>query len=106
VLAGRKAAKGTRLVVNPASRSVLLQAISEGVVSTLVEAGAAVCAPGCGFCIGRTVALGDEEKVLSTQNRNFLGRMGDNNSEICLSSVETAAVSAIRGEIADPRDRF
>ena len=59
VLAGRKAAEGTRLVVYPASRSVLLQAISEGVIATLVEAGAAVCAPGCGFCIGRTVALGD-----------------------------------------------
>ncbi len=80
--------------------------LSEGVIATLVEAGAAVCAPGCGFCIGRTVALGDEEKVLSTQNRNFLRRMGDNSAEIYLSSVETAAVSAIRGEICDPRDQF
>ena len=104
VLAGRKAAEGTRLVVYPASRSVLLQAISEGVIATLVEAGAAVCAPGCGFCIGRTVALGDGEKVLSTQNRNFKGRMGNNSAEIYLSSVETAAVSAIRGEITDPRE--
>ena len=75
-------------------------------IATLVEAGAAVCAPGCGFCIGRTVALGDGEAVLSTQNRNFLGRMGNNNSEIYLSSVETAAVSAIWGEICDPRDPF
>ena len=104
VLAGRKAAEGTRLVVCPASRSVLSQAISEGVIATLVEAGAAVCAPGCGFCIGRTVALGDGEVVLSTQNRNFKGRMGNNNSEIYLSSVETAAVSAIAGEIRDPRE--
>ena len=71
-----------------------------------IEAGAAVCAPGCGFCIGRTVALGDGEAVLSMQNRNFLGRMGDNNSEIYLSSVETAAVSAIAREICDPRDPF
>ena len=75
-------------------------------IATLVEAGAAVCAPGCGFCIGRTVALGDGEAVLSTQNRNFKGRMGTNNSEIYLSSVETAAVSAIAGEIRDPRDPF
>ena len=104
VLKGQKAAAGTRLVVYPASRGVLLQAISEGVIATLVEAGAAVCAPGCGFCIGRTVALGDEGKVLSTQNRNFKGRMGNNSAEIYLSSVETAAVSAIRGEIADPRE--
>ena len=104
ILKGEKAAKDTRLVVYPASRSVLLQAISEGVIATLVEAGAAVCAPGCGFCIGRTVALGDGEVVLSTQNRNFKGRMGNNNSEIYLSSVETAAVSAIRGELTDPRE--
>ena len=104
MLAGRKAAEGTRLVVHPTSRSVLLQAISEGVIATLVEAGAAVCAPGCGFCIGRTVALGDEEKVLSMQNRNFMGRMGGTSSEIYPSSVETAAVSAIRGEIVDPRE--
>ena len=104
ILKGRKTAKGTRLVVYPASRSVLLQAISEGLISVLVEAGAAVCAPGCGFCIGRTVALGDEETVLSTQNRNFKGRMGNNNAEIYLSSVETAAVSAIQGEIVDPRE--
>lgn len=96
--------RDTRLVVYPASRSVLAQAISEGIIRTFVEAGAAVCAPGCGFCIGRTVALGDGEKVLSTQNRNFKGRMGNNDSEIYLSSVETAAVSAIRGEITDPRD--
>ncbi|MCD6208015.1 MAG: 3-isopropylmalate dehydratase large subunit [Methanosarcinales archaeon] len=104
ILKGEKAAEGTRLVVYPASRDVLLQAISEGVIRTLVEAGAAVCAPGCGFCIGRTVALADGEVVLSTQNRNFKGRMGNNNSEIYLSSVETAAVSAVRGEIADPRE--
>ncbi|KAF5416612.1 MAG: Methanogen homoaconitase large subunit [Candidatus Methanogaster sp.] len=66
VLKGQKAAEGTRLVVYPASRSVLLQAILEGVIATLVEAGAAICAPRCGFCVGRTVALGDEEAVLST----------------------------------------
>ena len=96
MLVGRKAAEGTRLVVYPASRSVLLQAISEGLVATLVEAGAAVCAPGCGFCIGRTVALGEGEAVLSTQNRNFKGRMGNNSVEIYRSSVETAAVSTIK----------
>ena len=104
ILKGEKAAKDTRLVVYPASRSVLLQAISEGVIVTLVEVGAAVCAPGCGFCSGRTVALGDKGVVLSTQNLNFKGRMGNNNLEIYLSSVETAAVSAIRGELTDPRE--
>jgi 3-isopropylmalate/(R)-2-methylmalate dehydratase large subunit len=104
ILKGKKAHQGTRLVVYPASRRVLAEAIRAGIIETLVQAGAAVCAPGCGFCIGRTVALGDGEKVLSTQNRNFKGRMGNNKSEIYLSSVPTAAVSAIYGKVTDPRE--
>jgi 3-isopropylmalate/(R)-2-methylmalate dehydratase large subunit len=104
ILKGKKAHKDTRLVVYPASRRVLAEAIKLGIIETLVQSGAAVCAPGCGFCIGRTVALGDGEKVLSTQNRNFKGRMGNNKSEIYLSSVPTAAVSAIYGKVTDPRE--
>ena len=104
ILKGKKAHKDTRLVVYPASRQVLAEAIKLGYIETLVKAGAAVGAPGCGFCIGRTVALGDGEKVLSTQNRNFKGRMGNNKSEIYLSNVPVAAVSAIYGKITDPRE--
>jgi len=104
ILKGKKAHKDCRLVVYPASRQVLAEAIKLGYIETLVEAGAAVGAPGCGFCIGRTVALGDGEKVLSTQNRNFKGRMGNNKSEIYLSSVPVAAVSAIYGKITDPTE--
>jgi len=104
ILKGKKAHPDCRLVVYPASRQVLSEAIKLGYIETLVEAGAAVGAPGCGFCIGRTVALGDGEKVLSTQNRNFKGRMGNNKSEIYLSNVPVAAVSAIYGKITDPRE--
>jgi 3-isopropylmalate/(R)-2-methylmalate dehydratase large subunit len=104
ILKDKKVHKDTRLVVYPASRRVLAEAIKLGIIETLVQAGAAVCAPGCGFCIGRTVALGDGEKVLSTQNRNFKGRMGNNKSEIYLSSVPVAAVSAIYGKVTDPRE--
>lgn len=104
ILKGKKVHKDTRLVVYPASRRVLAEAIKLGIIEILVQAGAAVCAPGCGFCIGRTVALGDGEKVLSTQNRNFKGRMGNNMSEIYLSSVPVAAVSAIYGKVTDPRE--
>lgn len=104
ILKGKKVHRDTRLVVYPASRRVLTEAIQLGIIETLVQAGAAVCAPGCGFCIGRTVALGDGEKVLSTQNRNFKGRMGNNKSEIYLSNVPVAAVSAIYGKITDPRE--
>ncbi|MDY6966052.1 MAG: 3-isopropylmalate dehydratase large subunit [Halobacteriota archaeon] len=103
ILKGNKAADGTRLIVYPASRDALIQATNEGITETLLKAGAAVCPPGCGFCIGKTIALADGEKALSTQNRNFKGRMGNDNAEIYLCSPETAVVSAITGEITDPR---
>ncbi|MGZ4924507.1 MAG: 3-isopropylmalate dehydratase large subunit [Halobacteriota archaeon] len=93
-----------RLVVYPASRRVLLEALREGILETFLKAGAAVGPPGCGFCIGRTVALGDNEVALSTQNRNFKGRMGNDTSFIYLSSPSTAAASAIEGRITDPRN--
>jgi len=92
-----------RLVIYPASRDVLLEALKEGVLETFLKAGASIGPPGCGFCIGRTVALGDGEVALSTQNRNFKGRMGNDNSFIYLSSPSTAAASAIGGKITDPR---
>jgi 3-isopropylmalate/(R)-2-methylmalate dehydratase large subunit len=104
ILKGKKVHKDTRLVVYAASRGVLMEAMKAGYIEALVEAGAAICPPGCGFCIGRTVALGDGEKVLSTQNRNFKGRMGNNKSEIYLSNVPVAAVSAIYGRVTDPRE--
>jgi len=100
ILKGKKSK--CRLVVYPASRDVLLKAIKDGLIDIFVEAGAAVCPPGCGFCIGRTIALGDGEVVLSTQNRNFKGRMGNNNAEIYLCSPATAAVSALNGKITYP----
>lgn len=93
-----------RLVVYPASRGVLLEALQEGLIETFVKAGAAIGPPGCGFCIGRTVALGDNEVALSTQNRNFKGRMGNDASFIYLSSPSTAAASAVQGRITDPRN--
>jgi len=100
ILKGKKAK--CRLVIYPASRGVLIDAIKEGLIEIFVESGAAVCPPGCGFCIGRTIALGDGEIALSTQNRNFKGRMGNNNAEIYLSSPATAATSAIYGKITYP----
>ncbi|MFC1787269.1 3-isopropylmalate dehydratase large subunit [Halobacteriota archaeon] len=104
MLKGKKVAKDTRLVVYPASRSILIQAIHEGgIIENFLRAGASIGAPGCGFCIGRTVALGDGEVALSTQNRNFKGRMGNDKSEIYLCSPATAAASAITGKITDPR---
>lgn len=105
VLAGHKVAPGVRLVVAPASRSVLLKAIEEGVAETLVQAGASILAPGCGPCFGgHGGLLGPGERCIGTHNRNFIGRMGSAEAEIYLASPETVAASAIAGTITDPRE--
>ena len=105
ILKGKKRHPRVRLIVVPASREVYLNALKEGFIETFVEAGANVLAPGCGPCVGvHEGALGDGEVVLSTQNRNFKGRMGNPEGFIYLSSPATAAYSAIRGEISDPRE--
>ncbi len=104
VLRGKKVKDAVRLFICPASRNVMLKAMKENLIEIFLEAGAVIIPPSCSFCIGRTFALADGEVALSTQNRNFKGRMGNNNAEIYLSSVETAAVSAIHGRIVDPSD--
>jgi len=103
-LKGRKVARGTRMLIFPASARIYQQALRKGYVSDFVEAGAVVMNPGCGPCLGiHEGALGDGETALSTTNRNFKGRMGNPKGEVYLCSPEVAAASAINGTITDPR---
>ncbi len=105
ILKGKKVKEGVRLLVAPASRKVFLEALNEGIISTLVESGASIVTSGCGACVGvHAGILGDGEVCLATQNRNFKGRMGNTEGFIYLSSPATAAYSAIKGYIADVRE--
>lgn len=105
ILQGKKIKRGTRLVVAPSSRQVLLQAMREGLIEVFVESGAALVTPGCGPCVGTHNGVpSDGENVISTANRNFKGRMGNNRAFVYLASPATVAASVIKGEITDPRN--
>jgi 3-isopropylmalate/(R)-2-methylmalate dehydratase large subunit len=105
ILKGKKLAPGCRLIIAPSSRQVMLQAIREGLIETFVESGAAVVTPGCGPCVGTHNGVpSDGENVISTANRNFKGRMGNNRAFIYLGSPATVAASVIKGQITDPRE--
>ncbi len=105
ILKGKRIAANTRLIVAPSSRATFIAAMREGLIETLVEAGAAVVTPGCGPCVGTHNGVpSDGENVISTANRNFKGRMGNNKASIYLASPATVAVSMLRGSITDPRE--
>ena len=100
VLKGKKVADYVKLIVTPASRKIYRQAIELGILDTLAEAGAMITHPGCGLCCGRAGGiLTDGERVVATNNRNFLGRMGTSKVEIYLASPKTAAACAVAGKI-------
>lgn len=105
ILKGKKVKEGVRLLISPASREVFLQALEEGLITTFVNSGASIVTSGCGACVGvHAGILGDGEVCLSSQNRNFQGRMGNTEGFIYLASPAVCAYSAIKGYIADVRE--
>jgi 3-isopropylmalate dehydratase small subunit len=104
ILKGKKIKAGFQLNVIPASRKIYLEAIEEGIISAIVEAGANILTPSCGPCLGTGQGIpASGHTVISTANRNFLGRMGNKEAQIYLASPATVAVSALSGVITDPR---
>jgi 3-isopropylmalate/(R)-2-methylmalate dehydratase large subunit len=102
-LRGRTVARGTRLIVTPATREIHTRLARDGLMEVFNDAGAVVTNSTCGACIGRGMGvLGDGDVCLSAMNRNFQGRMGSERAEIYLSSPQTAAASAVAGRIVAP----
>ena len=107
ILRGRKVHPDVRLIIAPASKQILLDAMEAGYIRDLVEAGAVMVSPGCGPCVGTHNGVpSDGENVISTANRNFKGRMGNSNAFIYLGSPAAVAASVIEGVITDPRQYF
>ena len=103
VLKGRKIARGVRCIVIPATQSIYLQAMREGLLEIFIEAGAVVSTPTCGPWLGGYMGiLAAGERCISTTNRNFVGRMGHVDSEVYLASPAVAAASAVAGKIICP----
>lgn len=105
ILEGKKINENVRLIVFPGTQEIYLEAIEKGYVQTIIKAGGAVSTPTCGPCLGGHMGiLAKGERAISTTNRNFVGRMGDIESEVYLSSPAIAAASAILGRIASPEE--
>ena len=105
VLRGRKIHKDVRMLVLPASYEILREAVNDGTIKDLIDAGAVILNPGCGPCLGaHEGVMAPDEVTISTANRNFKGRMGCKEAEIFLASPYTVAASAIAGKITHPAD--
>jgi 3-isopropylmalate/(R)-2-methylmalate dehydratase large subunit len=102
---GKRVHERTRMIVVPATQEIYRQAVAEGLVDILVEAGASISTPTCGPCFGgHTGALAPGENALATINRNFKGRSGSPEASVYLGNAYVAAAAAIAGEIVNPAE--
>lgn len=105
ILKGKKISKNVRLLLLPASKSILEEGLKDGTLNSLIDAGGILLPPGCGPCLGAHQGLLAEGEVcVSSSNRNFKGRMGSKNAEVYLASPLTVVASALTGKITDPRE--
>ena len=105
VVAGRQVSPKVRLIVTPGSQTIYREAVSKGIIGTLIEAGAVITNPTCGACSGGHLGvLGPNETCITASTRNFKGRMGDPSARIFMASPATVAASALKGAIADPSE--
>ncbi len=105
IMKGRKLAPHTRMMVNPGSREVYMQAMREGLIDTMMQAGAQVGITGCGPCSGcHQGMLAPAENAITNASRNFRGRFGSPEANIYVASSATVAASAIAGCIVSPTD--
>ncbi|MHA2362469.1 MAG: aconitase/3-isopropylmalate dehydratase large subunit family protein [Candidatus Hodarchaeales archaeon] len=105
IVKGKKIKAGVQFLIAPSSRSVFLEAMEKGAIQSLVESGATILPSSCGPCLGKGQGIpADDWNVISTANRNFLGRMGNKYASIFLASPATIAASALEGKIVDPRE--
>ena len=105
ILKGRKVAEGVRTIIIPATNEIYLEAVHEGLIDIFIGAGAVVSTPTCGPCLGGYMGiLAENERAVSTTNRNFVGRMGHVTSEVYLASPYVAAASAVTGRLTSPKE--
>ena len=105
VLKGKRIKSGVRFLIAPASKVTMIDAMNDGTLQILMDAGASIITPGCGPCVGTHQGVpGNDEVVISAANRNFRGRMGNPNSNIYLAAPATVAASALKGEITNPNE--
>ena len=105
ILKGKKVARDVRCIVIPATQAIYKECIKRGYLDIFIDAGCAVSTPTCGSCLGGYMGiLAEHERCVATTNRNFIGRMGHNLSEVYLANPAVAAASAITGKISDPKE--